>query len=225
MILARKNPTDGDNEGLSQEQVKAYNNQGFLLVSGLVDPRTIDLAATRLSSLLAASGTPHIAFYSDKELLACYTQKLCYAAAQLAGVRRLFQAPHSTSTVSAWPTTEAWRWPHPHIDHSRKEDGYRTFPPPYRVGCIIYLTPAKSHSGATVVWPGSHRLLEYLAAENPERYEYLWCVNRDLPVADLGNPIELIADSGDVLFHHYLCAHSGSGNTSENPRLALNHKW
>jgi len=30
---------------------------------------------------------------------------------------------------------------------------------------------------------------------------------------------------GDVLFHHYLCAHASSANVSGAPRLAINHKW
>ena len=43
--------------------------------------------------------------------------------------------------------------------------------------------------------------------------------------ADLGMPMELRPNRGDVLFYHFLCAHSGSKNTNSQPRFALNTKW
>ena len=90
---------------------------------------------------------------------------------------------------------------------------------------MIYLTDVQPHGGGTVVWPGSHRRLETLASSHPQRYKYLATLYRDISTLDLGSPREINARAGDVLYYHYLCAHSGSTNTGPGPRLALNHKW
>jgi ectoine hydroxylase-related dioxygenase (phytanoyl-CoA dioxygenase family) len=90
---------------------------------------------------------------------------------------------------------------------------------------LIFLSAVQPHNGATVVWPASHRRLEELARSNVERYKYMAEVQRDIPKVDLGAPKEIIAEAGDVLLYHYLCAHSGSSNNSATPRFALSHKW
>jgi ectoine hydroxylase-related dioxygenase (phytanoyl-CoA dioxygenase family) len=53
----------------------------------------------------------------------------------------------------------------------------------------------------------------------------MYTLNQEIDRADLGEPVEVTAKAGDILFYHYLCAHSGSQNTTPHPRLALNHKW
>jgi hypothetical protein len=213
-------------ERLPAQQLHTYETQGFLVVSGLIGEAVIHQAASLLAGLVRGEGGgPHITFYRNADLLACYTRAVCWAAAQLAGVEKPFKPPRATSTISVGVTAEPWRWPHPHIDHSSREDAHRTFPPPYRIGCIIYLTEVRKHSGATVIWPGSHRQLEALASSNVHRYEYMSSLNRDLATLALENPIEVTAQPGEILFHHYLCAHSGSVNNGIEPRLALNHKW
>jgi ectoine hydroxylase-related dioxygenase (phytanoyl-CoA dioxygenase family) len=130
-----------------------------------------------------------------------------------------------TYTIAVFPTSAPWEWPKPHIDHALKEDAHQTFPPPFRVACLIYLNDVPSHSGGTVVWPGSHRRLESLAAARPKDYLFMWALDRDIPTAELPTPVELTPRAGDVLFYQYLCAHAGSLNTGLEPRLALSHKW
>ena len=75
------------------------------------------------------------------------------------------------------------------------------------------------------MWPGSHRRLEQLAASDLGRYKYLAALNREISKLTLGDPKEITARTGDVLFYQYLCVHAGSTNTGKEPRLALNHKW
>jgi ectoine hydroxylase-related dioxygenase (phytanoyl-CoA dioxygenase family) len=133
--------------------------------------------------------------------------------------------PRVTYTISVFPTKHAWEWPKPHIDHAIQEDAHLTFPPPFIVGCLIYLNDVPPHSGGTVVWPGSHRRLEAFARAHSDEYKYMWALNRDIELAGLSAPIELTARAGDVLFYQYLCAHAGSLNTGPEPRLALSHKW
>jgi ectoine hydroxylase-related dioxygenase (phytanoyl-CoA dioxygenase family) len=146
-------------------------------------------------------------------------------AAQLAGAARVFPAPQTTYTICVHPENCSWQWPDPHIDHALEKDAHRTFPPPFQIACLIYLNDVETHSGATIVWPGSHRQLENLARSRPSEYALLWSLNRDIPKLILAEPLEILARAGDVLFYHCLCAHAGSTNAGTQTRLALNHKW
>jgi len=204
----------------------AYDEHGYLLVSDLIKPKIFQRAHRALiEQIHDPSSRSHHAFVSDPAVLACFSKEVCSAAAAIAGVRTRFAPPKTTYTISVFPTTEPWEWPKPHIDHALKEDAKLTFPPPFLIGCLIYLNNVTEHSGGTVVWPASHRQLEALAAAHPHEYKYMWMLNRDITRVSLAAPIELTARAGDVLFYHYLCAHSGSTNTGGEPRFALNHKW
>jgi len=197
-----------------------------LLVSDLIKPKIVERAHR---ALIAQIHDPHShshhAFVSDPAVLACFGNEVCSAAAAIAGARTRFRPPKTTYTITVFPSPDPWEWPAPHIDHALKEDAHCTFPPPFLVGCLIYLNSVPKHSGGTVVWPGSHRQLEALASAHPNEYKYMWELNRDITPASLALPIEITARAGDVLFYHYLCAHSGSTNTGAEPRFALNHKW
>jgi ectoine hydroxylase-related dioxygenase (phytanoyl-CoA dioxygenase family) len=133
--------------------------------------------------------------------------------------------PRIVYAVTVQTTALPWQWPLPHIDHALAKDCFKTFPPPFEVGCLVYLNQVGPHAGATVVWPGSHLQIEALAAANPRKYEYLSALNEDIGTLSLRDPVEVTAAAGDVLFYHRFCAHSGSMNAGSEPRLALNHKW
>jgi ectoine hydroxylase-related dioxygenase (phytanoyl-CoA dioxygenase family) len=211
---------------LSRQQLGTYGDDGFLLVSDLIKPKVVQAAHDALIQQIQGSRPlSHHAFIRDHAVLACFTREVCSAAAVLAGARTPLPPPRVTYTISVFPTSGPWEWPKPHIDHALKKDAYRTFPPPFRAGCLIYLNDVPAHCGATVVWPGSHRKLESLAAARPEEYKYMWALNRDIPMAELPSPVELTPRAGDALFYQYLCAHAGSLNTGHEPRLALSHKW
>jgi len=212
--------------GLGAEQIQSYVNDGFLLVADLMDRKTVEEARRVLVEHIGPRRENSLhAFVSDPTVSACFNKNICSAAAELAGVRKRFAPPRTVYTITVFPTSEPWTWPWPHIDHSRDEDAHQTFPPPFHVGCLIYLSDIQPHSGGTIVWPRSHRRLEELAASNPERYKYLAALNGDIPQLDLGCPQEITARAGGALFYHYLCAHSGSSNSGAEPRFALNHKW
>jgi ectoine hydroxylase-related dioxygenase (phytanoyl-CoA dioxygenase family) len=211
---------------LSKQQLGAYAEDGFLIVSDFIKPRVIQAAHKALIQQIHDSrSASHHEFVSDRAVLACFTPEVCNAASVMAGARGRLAPPRVTYTISVFPTTATWEWPKPHIDHAIRKDAHRTFPPPFVVGCLIYLNDVPRHSGGTVVWPGSHRRLEAFAKAHADEYTYMWALNRDIELAGLAAPIELTARAGDVLFYQYLCAHAGSLNTGIEPRLALNHKW
>ena len=94
----------------------------------------------------------------------------------------------------------------------------------FRVGALIFLNDVGPDSGGTRVWPGSHRVLEALAKDQPH-YEWRAALMADMADLQLGEPIELTPARGAVLFLHHLIGHAGSHNASNRPRFAINMKW
>src|SRR5262249_10516281 len=133
--------------------------------------------------------------------------------------------PKHPWSLNVFPQMREWEWPKPHIDHAIKEHGHKTFPRAFRIASMVYLSDVPKHGGGTVVWPGSHRQIEALAKSDPAHYEMMWTLNQEISKAGLGAPMETTPRRGDVLFYHYLCAHAGSMNVSDHPRIALNMKW
>jgi hypothetical protein len=210
---------------LSPEQKAQFEEQGYLLVSGLVPSEVVAEAKERLERLLQEPDSQ--VFFGTDAANACYTESLCAAAAELGGeaeIRPYYPIEQALAIIIK-PGEKEWNWPPPHIDHAIEKAGYHVFPRPFRVASLLYLSDGVPHGGNTVVWPGSHRQIERLAKSDPERYQLMHTVNQNLDKAGLGDPVELTPRAGDILFYHYLCAHSGSENTTEQPRLALNHKW
>ncbi len=219
---------------ISDEQVHLYTNQSYLLVSGLIPDEVAERAEAAMWRLLnAAEDDPatwegivaaHQTFESP-ELLQCYTPGMLAAAGQLAGPNETIQPPSRAYAINVFPKPGEWRWPRPHIDHAIKEHGHKIFPRAFRIAAMTFLSDVPPHGGGTVVWPGSHALLERLARSDPERFAMMWDLNQELSNVALADPVELTPRRGDVLFYSCLCAHAGSQNTSDRPRLALNSKW
>ena len=219
---------------LSNDQVQSYQDQSYLLVSGLIPVDVAAVAEAEMWRLLSAdkddpaswanAASAHQVFASP-ELIACYTPEMLAAAAQLAGPEETVQPPSRAYAINVFPTPGEWEWPRPHIDHAIKEHGHKVFPRAFRIAAMTFLSDIASHGGGTVVWPSSYPVLERLARSDPERFEMMWALNQELPNVALAAPVETTPRRGDVLFYSYLCAHAGSRNTSSRPRLALNAKW
>jgi hypothetical protein len=220
---------------LSVEQVSHYNDQGFVLVSGLIPDEVSAAAEAAMWRLLGvdpedpaswAGVKPAHQVFDSVELLACYTPSMVAAAAELSGdPPETIRAPETAYAINVFPTDGEWEWPRPHIDHAIQEHGHKTFPRAFRIAAMTFLSDVEQHGGGTVVWPGSHKVLESLAKRDPVKYEMMWSLNQELARLDLGSPLEVTPKRGDVLFYSYLCAHAGSRNTNPRPRLALNAKW
>lgn len=220
---------------MSRDQERTYREQGYLVANGLIPAAVSHAAHAAMRKILGLEGPEPVSWdnfkyghqsYDDPALLACFTGDYCAAAAQLAGEDpTTFKAPGRAYAINVFPTAGEWQWPQPHIDHAIKEHGHFVFPRAFRIASMLFLSDVPPHGGGTVVWPGSQRKLEALARSDPQRYDLMWSLNQDLDRADLGAPVELTPQCGDVLFYHYLCAHAGSKNVSDRPRLALNMKW
>ena len=218
---------------LSPNQLDAYARDGFVLISGLIPYASTAAAADAMWIAMDADPDDRTTWpegyfqgLDDPAIVACYTADFLAAAAALSGhPRDSIGAPGGALAINIFPTADAWHMPNPHIDHAIKEHGHRTFPLPFRLATMTFLSDVPERGGGTAVWPGSHQRIEALAHSDEDKYEYMWALNQDMERAELGDPIVLAPSRGDVLFYQCLCAHSGSANKSDHPRLALNYKW
>lgn len=219
---------------LTEEQRRQFEEQGYLLVSGLIPPEVAERGEAALWQALGATpddpttwtDLPFSGGYSAPELTTCFTPEFRAAAALLAQEdAATFRPQERVFTINVFPQEGEWQPHGPHIDHAIKEHGHRTFPRPFRVASIAYLNDVLPHGAGTMVWPGSHRKIEALGKSDPARYERMWVLNSAISQLDIGEPVEILGRRGDVLFYHYLCAHSGSKNITSRPRLALATKW
>jgi hypothetical protein len=219
---------------LTEEQIQQFQDEGFLLVSGLIPAEVAERAEATMWAAVGADpndpatweGKQWASGHSHPDILALFTMQVAEAAAILSEEPRPnWQPPTSTLALNVFPQPGEWKPQPPHIDHAIPKDGFRVFPRPMRVASLTYLNDVAPHSGNTVVWPGSHKIIEALAKSDPAKYELMAALNADLGTLDLGDPIEIPGKRGDVLFYHYLCAHAGSRNAGTRPRFALAYKW
>ncbi len=221
---------------LSQAQIREYVETGYLLVSGLIPEDVSARAEDAMWRNLDMDpddpttwATPgEYTRGDDPDMLALYTPEFLTTAAQLGeGVPDLatYRAPGRLRPLNTYPQDGEWAPHGPHLDHAIKEHGHRTFPFAFRVATMTYLNDVEEHAGGTVAWPGSHHRMEALAYSDPDRYELMWDLNSDIAKADIGDPVEVLAERGDVLFYHVFTVHSGSRNIGGRPRFAFNMKW
>lgn len=109
--------------------------------------------------------------------------------------------------------------PAPHIDglpspyNGVTRDSYNNFE--MLVG--VFLSDVHEHfAGNLTVWPGSHNIIrDYF------RYKGTDAVLDGMPEVDMGVPKQILVNQGDIIFCHYLLAHSVSSNKTANLRYAV----
>jgi hypothetical protein len=81
----------------------------------------------------------------------------------------------------------------------------------------IFLTEVKSeYAGNFTVWPGTHLVLEKHFCERGKIAR-----SEGMPAVPLGEPKQLLAKPGDVVFCHYELAHTAAANISGADRIAI----
>jgi hypothetical protein len=218
----------------TSEQQAAFDRDGFLLVSGLIPEAIAANAESALWRSLGADpkdpstwkdkavGTSH----RDAKITAIFTQEMAEFVALLSNEAQPdWQPPQTAYAINVFPESGEWRHHGPHIDHSLERDQFLVFPRPMRLASLLYLTDCNPNGGPTVVWPGSHKIIEAQATNNRERFVRMFTLGAAIGEVELGDGIQISGKRGDVLFYHYLCAHSGSKNVLDYPRFAIAHKW
>eukprot|EP01048_Picozoa_sp_COSAG05_P021573 COSAG05_NODE_4013_length_1721_cov_8.462088_2_plen_118_part_01 len=98
-----------------------------------------------------------------------------------------------------------------------------------RIQMIIFLTGSgAAGGGGTVCWPGVHRTLERIFADDPLRYRSLETLRQErVTKACVGvEPVVVRPCAGDVLFFDLLTPHAVSKVVPPcGPRLAVKHSF
>ena len=81
----------------------------------------------------------------------------------------------------------------------------------------VFLTPVRTEfAGNFTVWPGSHYVYEdYFRERGPG------AMREPAPEPEIGPPVQLMCDVGDVVLAHYQLGHSAAVNTADHDRIAI----
>jgi ectoine hydroxylase-related dioxygenase (phytanoyl-CoA dioxygenase family) len=81
----------------------------------------------------------------------------------------------------------------------------------------VFLTRVDTEfAGNFTVWPGSHHRLEaYFRNRGPQ------AMREGMPPIELGQPVQLLTNPGDIVLCHYQLAHAAAVNLSANDRIAI----
>ena len=215
---------------------RQYERDGFLLLSGLIDDETSAKAHAFLLEQPGMDGDssaihPPDLYLAERELvehfarrdealLACLSDAFIDMTSILVEQSDLHR-PKGVQTQNLLTSSRTWTPPSPHIDGIPKQNKHKTFPGPYQIAFIIYLSDVESRGGGTIGWPGSQRSVREKAQSDPVRYEYLYDLNKEVPTLDLGEPVELLPKRGDILFFQNLWVHGATFNVRPQPRLAI----
>ena len=109
--------------------------------------------------------------------------------------------------------------PQPHIDGFASGlnglDGGTIYTLTALVG--VFLTPVpRPFSGNYTVWPGSHYVYERYFRERGER-----AMSEPMPTPEIGQPVQLMCEVGDVVLVHYQLGHTAAVNTADSDRIAV----
>lgn len=160
------------------------------------------------------------------DVLACCTPDYLTVLRQLA--ERYPAIPHCKSqhpdgiwALNQFPVSVKWKSPSPHLDGDFRD--FRLEPGTFRATSLTYLTDANSHEGTTVIWPEGPQRIRAFRKKNPEFSSHIREIRALFPQMDLGEPMEVVAKQGDVLFFHHLLPHSGTINVGTAPRFAIRY--
>ena len=228
---------------LTDQQISSYRKEGFLLASGLIpdglssraetqmwkrmemdsqDSTTWSHVPTAVDEFSPERGIVIFNGIQDPALMACATDQYLTAVAQLLDEPKTsLHPPEAVHTQNLLQRDALWKLPVPHVDGIPKKHMHKTFPGPYRITSLFFLSDVEPQGGGTCVWPGSHHKIRQLAESDPSKYEYLYELNKDIPTLNLGAPLELNPKRGDILFFTHLFGHNGTVNSRPKPRFMM----
>lgn len=225
---------------VTQAQREHFDREGYVVVSGLIPDDLVQRAESAMwqfmevdpgdpSTWSSANQPWHRVRGADEDVfLDLYTDRFMAVLHELARIPDgTVGKPTRTMTINAFPSDTAWRWHSPHLDHGNREFEYLPFPRAYYMAAQIYLNDVAHHGGGIALWPGSPRKLAEIIRSKPERYDRLYKVQEDLDGGgiDIGVPVDVTGDAGDVIFYDWLMIHCGSENNQSRPRFAVNWKF
>ncbi len=237
---------------LSTSQLRHFDEQGFLLLSGLIPIDTIKKVEQAMwHSLGMDADAPNTwqhfkrpfltGFYIERlakgkrvelyglthpDVLACCTPDYLEVLKQLA--QEYPSIPHCKSQEpdGIWAINQFpidAKWKPPTPHLDGDFRDLRLDPGTFRATSLTYLTDAKPHQGTTMIWPEGPQRIRAFRKKNPEFSNHVRDMRAHFPKLDLGKPMEVVAKQGDVLFFHHLLPHSGTMNVGTSPRFAIRY--
>ena len=207
---------------LTTEQVKSFQENGYLILKNFVDSDILDGWRTQVWEYLNSSlETPETwpndyvvqnfgfsPLFGQLPAMKDITAQL--GGAQLRGRRHSF---------GEWPNRdEKWKMPSSgHID-AYGPGGWS----PFMLGATTYLYDVKPGGGAFIYWPRSHYTTHKYFIEYPEQIDGRFREVEDWDWNVLSDylrtpPREFTGGAGDVVLWHAFLCHTGSANVRDIP--------
>jgi hypothetical protein len=177
-----------------------FLEHGFVVLRGLVQESTIARVRSRVEASAAARARhPERPTDWTPTLMPCLDANLRHAVAELMP-DRASELVSLTLQSRPYEPDASWSMRPPHVDGD-----YPTLMPNFlTLATLVFLTPARRHGGALVYFSGSHRRYRAAMARS------FAAPKTGLP--DLGRPLQLAAEPGDVIVFHHLFGHAISAN-------------
>ena len=215
---------------LSYAQKRQFVDLGYVVVPGVV-PTALVHAALRAINACLDEGLPAERMHEMRAQSYCkeiQTERVISDLFNRSPARDLLESMVGVGTIpDATGAQIALRFPSlidpprppsPHIDgiHSPTNGVPKGVIQNFTGLVGIYLSGVDSdYAGNFAVWPGSHKLLQEFFRENtPE------AILDGMPKIALGEPIQIMAQAGDIAICHYLLAHCAVANVSPFIRYA-----
>jgi ectoine hydroxylase-related dioxygenase (phytanoyl-CoA dioxygenase family) len=220
------NDTKSDQGLLSQTQIKSYQDNGYVHVSGLVPSAMIETAVEAVDKLWKQVGEndPDVYWRAHEThgRIADRLDPVCPRCPEIAAIADLPEVKALAATalggegalfkdklITKWPGTAGYL---PHQDYGYWES--LGIPADEILTVLIALAPMTKETGALEVWPGQHRFGRLPApADEPRDVDPTAMVGKELQVLELS--------VGDALAFSSMLPHQSGYNRGAHPRLAL----
>ena len=218
---------------LSEEQLRDFGDEGYLVLPGVVPERLLAPGDAEINALVAQNPPPADAGSAPSYSRPPGRLPACDAALRDSPAIRLAEALVSPRTldhghhhiqVALNIPPSADRPGAPHIDGHRPEQAR---PDSFTMLAGVYLVDESApDSGNLWVWPGSHRVHERVFREQGPAALLATSGHGCFLAAppQYGEPVQVLANRGDLLLAHFLLGHNIGPNTSNRTRRIVYYR-
>jgi len=210
-----------------------FVRDGFVIVKGLIDREFCEAALPRIQEIIkndlplnewTTDNTPvlyhpFIEGYTPREAV---LDTLFDQPRLLAAIDELYGGPNHWNQARNYylflkpydPNGEAKLAAHGHIDFPGQ-----LIPILYRGFLFqVSLVDSEPFSGNITFYPGTHKLVQKALLDQPDLQ-----LSNGMPDVPLSEPVEFVAEAGDVVFWHHLVMHEGNASHAAHrtPRVVL----
>ena len=207
---------------LSKQQLAQFEEEGYLLLSGLIPQESVTKAEEAMWSMMGMESDnpdswghfkrpPLSGFYMEKmsngnrielfgvthpDVLACCTADYLAVLKQLTSRYPEIPQCENQRPDGIWALNQfpvSSEWKSPSPHLDGDFRDFRLDPGTFRATSLTYLTDANSHGGTTVIWPEGPQRIRAFRRENPEFSNHVSDVRALFPEMDLGEPMEVVA--------------------------------